>query len=528
MSERSERAPQHSEDSLKILERPELRQIAKRFGINQNFTSQRIISLILTKQGNEQRHNGDRDASQADASRTEDQLHQQVEIIRPGASPSNTTASISSTSQPLPAAVSPAQILSPGPVFTSNSFMDDRLPRTRTVSQAQSHAADASITTLLPPAASTRTSLAGGGRACTPRKPAAVDYFSRSDEVPTVGTPESQRVSSPREVWSPINYGNPPPNPKNPSLEHHAYKALVINMSGCRSYDAVHISTRLLVQKLEEQMMRSNPRNSDGNELDRKLLWNLGKPGFIFNVTGTADSKPWQVQPEDAMEKFKQDWPELWYFKRLKDYITQVMFGIAAEHKSCWMMDGGTNAGIMSLLGAMHLNHFNKALHSANDFPLIGFSDMSALDRDASFPNFPQFRDGSFDHMKNAFVANDSRRRYKPDPNHTHHVHIHSTGLKCDKSSQHDHHFLLQFYCHLAKIHVKCPIVRYHRINLCSRVFVIFSSCQRYCWWRYWIVEKYNKRFASRGKICIHSVLHCTSHLFLVRCEKLLSSDSKC
>ena len=135
-------------------------------------------------------------------------------------------------------------------------------------------------------------------------------------------------------------------------------------------------------------------------------------------------------------------------------------------------MDGGTNAGIMRLLGAMHKEHFpNKLLHSPNEFPLIGFSDLSICRR-ASFPEFSCFDENTcidgcrvFQHMDHNF-----KQFHEPDKDHTHHVFVHSKGLKCDSlkdslnAKPKEHHFLLRQILHLSKEFNKeqnqCPVVR--------------------------------------------------------------------
>lgn len=209
----------------------------------------------------------------------------------------------------------------------------------------------------------------------------------------------------------------------------------------------MHIATHDLVAKLTKFIL-----------IERD--WNLSRPELIFNITGTA--RPMNKElPDDPIDAFKTDWPQRWFYKRLKDYITEVIFGLAGRKRSCWIMDGGTNAGIMRLLGAMHKEHFhNKLLHSPNEFPLIGFSDLSMCQRD-SFPEFSKFDenfciDGCpvFQHMEHNF-----QQSYEPDKDHTHHVFVHSKGLKCDSLSSKDaskanpkeHHFLLRQILHLSK-----------------------------------------------------------------------------
>jgi hypothetical protein len=465
---------------LSSLRKPELQTIAKELGLQQNGTKRDLISRILAAQGQDQPGNAVAealDASETNTSLTQNRRHEQAAVIRPDMPPPSRTASASSECQPPPAAASPRR-------------SSGALPRTGTVDQA-------SRRELHPSEASSPLRASGG--LFPPMVPSGSD--KALERTPTTDQASRRESQQSKASWllSPIHYSIRPTQPDE--SDTHVYKALVVSMSGRRSSGEKHIRTHELVEKLEKQMMRTNPKNGDGiRPLDEQLLWSLSPPDFIFNVTGTADSRPGDPQL-DAIKKFKKDWPQLWYYKRLKDYVAQVMFGIAAEHKSCWMMDGGTNAGIMALLGAMHKNHFYKALHSANDFPLIGFSDLSTLDKRDSFPDFPQFTDGRFAPMENAFQ--NSKRRYKPDAHHTHHVHVHSTGLKCDtgKGDPHEHHFLLQFSRHLAQRFTQCPMVRRRGINAAFHVmFVTLFTCPCCCWWRHWIFEKHRERAASRGE----------------------------
>ena len=66
----------------------------------------------------------------------------------------------------------------------------------------------------------------------------------------------------------------------------------MVSMSGRRSTDAKHIRTQELVEKLEKQMMRTNPKNGDGTILDEIAGELQPPPDFIFKITGTADPKP--------------------------------------------------------------------------------------------------------------------------------------------------------------------------------------------------------------------------------------------
>jgi hypothetical protein len=291
------------------------------------------------------------------------------------------------------------------------------------------------------------------------------------------------------------------------------YDSVVVDLSGRRESKENHITAQELVCKLTDFMMKTGKMAKD------ERSWNLSQPQLIFNITGTAESKDDPERPntyiqlcgEEATEEleggeeseaggeesdnaeapadvqaafsppappdkdlgiglFKKDWPQRWFYKRLKDYITQVVFGIADRKKSCWIMDGGTNAGIMRLMGKMHRDHFNKhnkVLHSPKDFPMIGFSDLCILDKER-FPQFSRFsneNDGfpNFKHMQDDFTDDKpSNKRYEPDPDHTHHVCVHSKGLKCGslRTQPHEHHFLLRQYLHLAKTFPECPIVR--------------------------------------------------------------------
>jgi hypothetical protein len=256
------------------------------------------------------------------------------------------------------------------------------------------------------------------------------------------------------------------------------YRSVVVNLSGRRHKNEMHMITEELVKKLTTFFGKSGTYKEE---------WGLSRPELIFNITGTAspksnhvnrfielwpqeasrdlgdepqrsdpnsavgNSRPQDSDVDGSLDEFMKDWPQLWFYKRLKNYITEVIFGIADGKRSCWIMDGGTNAGIMSLLGTMRHEHFAKhsALHSSNEFPLIGFSDLGILRKD----HLPEFDDNP--NVKGMLEEGG----FAPERNHTHHVFVHSKGLKCNSAQTHEHHFLLRHHLHLAR-ELKCPIVR--------------------------------------------------------------------
>ena len=293
------------------------------------------------------------------------------------------------------------------------------------------------------------------------------------------------------------------------------YKQIVVDLSGKRSgRQEKHIETQELAEKLAREMQggtaeeEDSSRKQQGDERENvdhcDVFWNLSPPEFIFNFTGTADprEKPTDSDTCDAIEVFKEEWPEKWYYKRLKDYITQVVFGIAVEKKSCWIMDGGTKAGIMAFLGSMHKKHFQyKALHSPQDFPLIGFSDFANLipNPAKTFLGFKHFEEDKYCSKRRP-----TKGKFLPDPNHTHHVHVLTTGLKCGEFA-HEHHFLLRLHRDLAK---KCPIVclpsMQHFECLLTRL-----SCPRCC--RRWrgVAEEHSECAASKREFSVFMSIFC-------------------
>jgi hypothetical protein len=242
------------------------------------------------------------------------------------------------------------------------------------------------------------------------------------------------------------------------------YKSVVINLSGRRDTKEMHIAAHELVVKLTDFIMYH-----DDKSLDKKCNWKLSRPELIFNITGTA--RPTESL-DDPIDAFKKDWPQRWFYKRLKDYITEVVFGLAGRKRSCWIMDGGTNAGIMRLLGAMHKEHFhNKLLHRPEEFPLIGFSDLSICKQD-SFPEFSYFDETDETVFQHMHMKQNFQKNNEPDKDHTHHVFVHSKGLKCDssKGNPKEAHFLLRQILHLSnefnKEQNQCPIVRRVMVQL--------------------------------------------------------------
>jgi hypothetical protein len=374
----------------------------------------------------------------------------------------------------------PPGFASDGDAFASNDssdmqFHETRLLRTPTIPPSQKAATSRNVS----------FGAGGGGQhgdsqTTIPLRPIPPGFASDGDAF--ASNDSSDFCGS---VLSPIRHQNSiiPPTKKSST-----YSSVVVNLSGRQHETEMHIGTEKLVEKLTMFFRKS------GRYEEEERAWGLSRPDLIFNITGTArppnsyhvqrfielwpqeasrdlGDEPQRSNPNSAVsnswpqdndvdgsiDEFMKDWPQLWFYKRLKNYITEVIFGIADRKRSCWIMDGGTNAGIMSLLGRMRHEHFAKhsALHSSNEFPLIGFSDLGILRKD----HLPEFDDRPL--VQSMLEERGSGVSFAPERNHTHHVFVHSKGLKCGSANTHDHHFLLRHHLHLAReFEFKCPIVR--------------------------------------------------------------------
>jgi hypothetical protein len=201
--------------------------------------------------------------------------------------------------------------------------------------------------------------------------------------------------------------------------------------------------------------------------------WNLDSPKIIFHITGTANPKDPSASSHstglDPLADFMQLVPG-WFFLRMKEFITSVLFDIAVgQDGAAWMFDGGTKCGIMKLVGNLHKEvfsrmfvypkHFeeegegmsqNKKWHSA--FPLIGVSELSKIDP-SSLKGYDQAV------VQQLFEKpQDSRHQFTPDDDHTHHLFMHMNALKCEQSKSHDGPVISRFFLGLSN-ELKCPVV---------------------------------------------------------------------
>jgi hypothetical protein len=193
--------------------------------------------------------------------------------------------------------------------------------------------------------------------------------------------------------------------------------------------------------------------------------WKLGHPEIVFHITGTAS----------PLRQGSQSDPDLsdvvpgWFFFRMKEFITSVLFDIAfAQNGPVWMFDGGTDYGIMKLVGNLHKEVFSRIsgyprhfVHGRkwhSTFPLIGVSELAKIDY-AELAEYPEGReDGAFRVMAN---CEDKGNGWKPNKEHTHHLFLHMKDFKCSESP-HDGPVLSRLFVNLST-KFKCPIVRSHR-----------------------------------------------------------------
>lgn len=118
-------------------------------------------------------------------------------------------------------------------------------------------------------------------------------------------------------------------------------------------------------QDLRKQLNGSNADEQDNPEFLRDFLelpldWNLPRPGMIFSVTGSANSDfDLEVVGKGLGNWFKQ---------RLHQFLARVIFGVAIKTQG-WIIDGGSNVGIMKALGEAR-----EHLMFPPSVPLIGMT----------------------------------------------------------------------------------------------------------------------------------------------------------
>jgi hypothetical protein len=125
-----------------------------------------------------------------------------------------------------------------------------------------------------------------------------------------------------------------------------------------------------------------DPEETDDAESTREFLhlpsdWNLPRPGIIFSVTGSATS-------DFDLEK-KQGGLQNWFKQHLHQFLTRVIFGVAMKTNG-WIIDGGSNSGIMKALGDAR-----EFLMYPSSVPLIGIAshkmNLPQLDECHNFEN---------------------------------------------------------------------------------------------------------------------------------------------
>jgi hypothetical protein len=102
--------------------------------------------------------------------------------------------------------------------------------------------------------------------------------------------------------------------------------------------------------------------------------WNLPRPGIIFSVTGSATT-------DFDLEK-KQGGLQNWFKQHLHQFLTRVIFGVAMKTKG-WIIDGGSNSGIMKALGDAR-----EYLMYPPSVPLIGIASHKILSKVKNCPKF--------------------------------------------------------------------------------------------------------------------------------------------
>ena len=93
------------------------------------------------------------------------------------------------------------------------------------------------------------------------------------------------------------------------------------------------------------------------------LDWNLPRPEIIFSITGSAQNGEFDLGDTKGLQN--------WFKNRLHEFRARVIFGVAIT-KTGWIIDGGSNQGIMKALGntRQHLMYPPLA-------PLIGMSSLN-------------------------------------------------------------------------------------------------------------------------------------------------------
>ena len=230
--------------------------------------------------------------------------------------------------------------------------------------------------------------------------------------------------------------------------------------------------------------------------LQEKQHWNLERPKIILHITGTANPPPPRKSKDDFEEDVRKqreggkyhplaDFQKLvpgWFFLRMKQFISSIIFDLAfVQNGPAWMFDGGTDCGIMKLVGNLHkqvfASMFSHPQHAVeglpwhSTFPLIGVSQLSNI-------NVNEFQEYSDDVV--ASLKGQKESNYFADKDHTHHLFMQMNGLKCSERKPHDCSVLARLFSELATDFEQCPIVRSF-FDICfalsvTRMFSRFTS----------------------------------------------------
>jgi hypothetical protein len=144
---------------------------------------------------------------------------------------------------------------------------------------------------------------------------------------------------------------------------------------------------------------------NDDPEVIRDFLrlpsdWNLPRPGMIFSVTGSANSDFDLDQNSGGLGN--------WFKQRLHQFLARVIFGVAIKTKG-WIIDGGSNVGIMKALGDTR-----EYLMYPPSVPLIGIA--------SHFMHLPDIseRDPQDFNWVQSQIVKDNDKKAKADRNHSH------------------------------------------------------------------------------------------------------------
>ena len=141
--------------------------------------------------------------------------------------------------------------------------------------------------------------------------------------------------------------------------------------------------------------------------------WNLPRPEIIFSITGSASAE-FDLGEAEGLRN--------WFKNRLHEFLARVIFGVAIK-KTGWIIDGGTNAGIMKALGntRQHLMYPPLA-------PLIGMCALNlnlpqGIDKkpQPDFDSDPESRSPlTMPEKQPKNLPKGTVKRVHPDPNHSH------------------------------------------------------------------------------------------------------------